>query len=199
MKRTERHKIKRDDFSTFMISFIKKLKPYWKEVTAAVVVFLVIVVGGLSYKAYLNSKIEKANYDLSQLLFFHREVKLSSYPQPFPQMGALLRAEALADRRKYKDALSLLSEAPLKGRMKNFLLFAEGNIFYEQNKCDKALEVWKKIQPDDDFPYDAALAYMGRCYKNLGKEKESSAAYNQLLNLYKNSPFSAEANFKAGR
>ncbi len=199
MKRTERHKIKRSEFSTFMVAFLKKLKPYWKEVTAAVVVFFTVLIGGLSYKAYINSKIEKANYSLGQVVFFNKDVSLKSFPSPFPQIGALLKARKLADAQKYSEAISTLSSVASKGRMGDFILFAEGNIYYEQGKCEKAIEIWKKIQADEDFPYDAVLAYMGRCYRNLGKEKQASSVFNQLLSLYKNSPFAAEANFRTGR
>ncbi len=199
MKRSERHKIKRDDFSTFMVSFLKKLKPYWKEISLAVAVVLIALIGWFSYRAYMNSKIEKANFYLAQAVYYNKDVDLSSFPDPIPMAGEILKAKKMADKGKFKEAISLLSKVRPSGRMKSYGLFALGSLYYETNDCQKAIETWKKIdQEDENFPYDAVLAFMGRCYKNLGKKKEASAMFNQILSLYKNSPYSAEANFRRG-
>ncbi len=199
MKRSERHKIKRDDFSTFMVSFLKRLKPYWREISIALAVGLIALIGWFSYRAYMNSRIEKANLALGQIIYYGKDADLSSYPEPFPAMGGMLKASRLADRGNFKEALNLLEGTKPAGRMKNYVFFARGGLHYEMNDCQKAIENWKKIdQEDENFPYDAALAFMGRCYKILGKEKEASAMFNQILTLYKNSPYAAEANFKRG-
>ncbi len=199
MKRSERHKIKRDDFSTFMVSFLRKLKPYWKEISLGVAVLLIALIGWLSYRAYMNSRIEKANFYLGQSVYYNKDVDLSSFPDPIPTAGKILEAKKMADRGKFKEAISFLSKAKPSGRMKSYLLFSLGSLYYETNDCGKAIEMWNKIsQEDENFPYDAALAFMGRCYKNLGKEKQASATFNQILSLYKNSPYAAEANFRRG-
>lgn len=200
MKRSERHKIKKDEFSTFMVSFIKALSPYWKEIAVTITAIIVILIVGFSYKAYVSSKIRKANYLLGKYINSGKKVELKKYPVPFPQIEAILKAAKLAARDKFDEAIEVLKEVQPKGIMKDYIYFMEGELLSEKGDCEGAIKVWRKVSSDsNDFPYDALLVNMGRCQFRLGKTKEAIATYNQIISLFPNSPYIKEAEYKTGK
>ncbi|MCD6453690.1 MAG: tetratricopeptide repeat protein [Candidatus Aminicenantes bacterium] len=199
MKRSERHKIKKDEFSTFMISFIKAVSPYWRELAVTLVIVLVVLIAGFSYKAYMLSREKKANFLIGKYIASGKEPVLEKFPTPFPQMKALIKAAKLADEKKNDKAIETIRNTPHKGILRNYLYFMEGELLAEKGNCEEAIKVWQKVNnEDEDFPYDALLAHMGRCQFKLGKEKEAISSYNQLISLYPDSPYIREAKYKSG-
>ncbi len=199
MKRKERHNIKKDEFSSFMVSFMKAAHPYWKEISITLVIILVVLISGISYKSYVNSKIGRANFILEKLVSSGEEGNLKKFPSPFPKMEIMIKAEKLADSGKIKEAIKLIKHSTHKGILSNYLYFMEGELLYEKGDCKDAIESWKKANRDDEnFPYDALLAHMGRCQFELGKERDAISTYNQIIDLFPNSPYVKEAQYKVG-
>ncbi len=109
---------------------------------------------------------------ISVILFFAAQLAFSQSPKDM--------VEDLADEKKYAEAVKHIPDAVKKNWKDEDFLFLCGNIYFELNNYDKALEMYERVEKiEGDEPY--ILRKKGEVLSLMDKHKEAFKALKEAI------------------
>ena len=203
-----------DEFLTFSekaVLFVREHMRHFQYIGLGVVVLVLLYLGGNAYLKYVNKKaqetynqaysvlVENVNSGAEQdaaskAMALFREViddhGLSSVSRlAFPELAYLKFQD-----KKFDEAIPLyqkfLSDVPENSPYGSLARLAIAACHEEMGNLAVAEQSLKEIvSMRDDFFKDQAMLSLARVYRLSGQEEKSKEVLNELIEKYKNSPF----------